>query len=119
MKLFAVLLLFIGFSVSVSAQTRQKALEKFNDLKRQAEIQEKIILLPEEKDFDAATKQNVGVFRILPREIYDKGLFMTRGGGAYYSFQLKASDYGNASDIELQQNSLSVGFAGANYGFIA
>jgi hypothetical protein len=41
-----------------------------------------------------------------------------RGGGAYYSFVLKTHEYGQGSDISLQQGQLSVGFAGADYGML-
>ena len=50
MRLFTLFILFISFSFGISAQTRQQAIEKFNDLKAQAEIQEKIILSPDKKD---------------------------------------------------------------------
>jgi hypothetical protein len=55
--------------------------------------------------------------RLLPREKYDRVLAIN-GGGAYYSFAQKTHEYGQGSDIELQQGNLSVGFAGADYGFL-
>ena len=119
MRYFVFLLLFGGLFSTVSAQDRQQTLEKFNDIKNQAKVLERKILSPDEKDIETALRENVGVFRILPRETYDTGLFSTRGGGAYYSFYFRITDYGHGSDIQLSQNNFSVGFAGADFGFIA
>jgi hypothetical protein len=60
---------------------------------------------------------------LLPREKYDsndsyKRALTIKGGGAYYSFVLSTHEYGRGSDIELQQGSLSVGFAGFDHGFL-
>lgn len=69
---------------------------------------------------------NTGLVRLLPREIadnsapvYNKQHVMIRGGGAYYSFAMLTHYYGFGSDIELQKDHLSVGFAGAAFGMIA
>jgi hypothetical protein len=67
--------------------------------------------------------RNTGLIRLLPREIYDnprnkKGELAIRGGGAYYSFTTLTHVYGYGSDIELQQDKLLVGFAGADYGML-
>lgn len=115
MRFFKSLLLIFTLLISVSAQSRQQAIERFNDLKNQAEIQEKRILSPDKEDFENAQQENVNVFRILPREIYDNGLFTIRGGGAFYSFYFNIPDYGYGSDICLEQNYLSVN----NYGMMA
>jgi hypothetical protein len=68
---------------------------------------------------------NTGLVRLLPREIaersapvYNKQNVMIRGGGAYYSFATLTHYYGYGSDIELQNDHLSVGFAGAAFGMI-
>ncbi|CAN5151296.1 hypothetical protein BH20ACI1_BH20ACI1_11160 [soil metagenome] len=112
MRFFTLFLLLVSFSFGISAQTRQQAIEKFKDLKDQAEIQEKIILSPDKKDVEEAKQENVGVFRLLPRETYDKGLFTTRGGGAFYSFYYKIPDYGYGSDIMLEQGRFSTSNVG-------
>lgn len=39
------------------------------------------------------------------------------GGGAYYSFKRLTHEYGYGSDIQLEQDNFSVGFAGVDYGF--
>ncbi len=122
--IFVSLLLFLSIS-AVSAQTHQQALDEFERLKQKAEeikkrseeIQ-KIILQPEESDIIAAKQENANVFRLLPREKYDKDVFKIRGGGAYYSFTKQSHSYNDIPQISLEQNYLSVGFYGASYGFM-
>jgi len=66
--------------------------------------------------------RNTGLIRLLPRMFsgnrnrrkFDQNI---RGGGAYYSFAALTHYYGG-SDIELDRNNLSVGFAGADYGML-
>ena len=58
-----------------------------------------------------------GLIRLMPRGKYEKVLTI-RGGGAYYSFTRRTHEYGHGSDVELQQGTLSVGFAGADFGFM-
>ncbi len=65
---------------------------------------------------------DTGLIRLLPREnTYSDEVrkdFNIRGGGAYYSFATLTHEYNYGSDIELQQDNLSVGFAGADYGLM-
>ncbi|HXM34056.1 MAG TPA: hypothetical protein VN920_02630 [Pyrinomonadaceae bacterium] len=67
---------------------------------------------------------NTGLIRLLPREVCDSQIYHTKspvnipGGGAYYSFAHLTHFYGYGSDIELDHNRLSVGFAGADYGML-
>jgi len=120
MRLSFSILIFVLLFVSMSGAqelTQEQKLEKINLLRSQIDIFEKNILLPTENDVKEAEKQGFSVFRIMPRETYDNKLTI-RGGGAYYSFTRKTHEYGYGSDIELQQGNLSVGFAGADYGFI-
>jgi len=65
------------------------------------------------------------MIRLLPREIFDSEVYKKqsktitmRGGGAYYSFVKKTHEYGYGSDIELDHDYLSVGFAGYDYGML-
>lgn len=119
--------LFIAVSIStISAQTHQQALEEFANLKQKietikkesAEI-EKIILQPDKTDLIAAAQEeNTNVFRLLPREKYDKDVFKVRGGGAFYSFTNQSHSYDSIPQISLEQNYLQVGFYGASYGFL-
>lgn len=109
-SLFAVL-----FSVTTLAQTRQQTIEEFENLRSKAKLIENRILMPEETDKEAAAKENAAVFRLLPRETYDKGFFTVRGGGAYYSFFFKIHDWGHGSDIGLEQGYLETGFQGCGF----
>ncbi len=112
MRYLIFLILVGGLFSGASAQDRQEVIEKFNDLKNQAKVLEQKILSPDKKDFETAARENVGVFRILPRETYDNGLFSTKGGGAYYSFYWKIPDWGRGSDIGFEQNFLQAGISG-------
>jgi hypothetical protein len=63
---------------------------------------------------------DTGLVRLLPREAFDIPDKLTvRGGGAYYSFSHLTHEYGKGSDIELCNGEFSVGFAGADYGYLA
>jgi hypothetical protein len=77
---------------------------------------------------------NTGLIRLLPYQRANERLI--RGGGSYYSFHYVSHEYGRGSDIELirpliitsgsvprrvlegNHDSLSVGFAGADYGMM-
>lgn len=79
------------------------------------------LLSPSATDFSEAKNQGFEVFRLLPRGMFDyeQNELSIRGGGAYYSFVKKSHSYNDTAQIELQDNDLSVGFAGTNYGMIA
>lgn len=62
---------------------------------------------------------DTGITRLLPREVFDKGTLTTRGGGAYYSFTRRTHEYGWGTQIGLEQDTLKVTFAGADYGMLA
>lgn len=112
MRYLIFLMLLGGLFSIVSAQNRQESVEKFNDLKSQAKILEKSIMSPDKKDIEIASRENVGVFRLLPRGQYDKGLFTVNGGGAYYSFYFRIPDWGHGSDIGFEQNDLKTALTG-------
>ena len=54
----------------------------------------------------------------MPREKYGHK-FNAPGWRSDFSFSTGSHDYQKTAEIELQQNYLSVGFAGADYGLIA
>jgi len=119
------LLIVVLFSAGL-AQTHQQAIEelsiaeqKIEAAKKEAERLEQAILQPDKDDLIAAGKENVKVFRLLPREKYDRGFFKVRGGGSYYSFTNQSHSYNEIPQIGLEQNYLKVGFYGASYGFLA
>jgi hypothetical protein len=115
--LLVVFLVVLVFSATTFAQTRQQAMQDIAKLKEQAKILENVILSPDKQDIEMAQKENVNVFRILPREKYRNALF-TREGGAYYSFTNLSHIIDRPSQLGFEQNYLSAGFAGANYGFM-
>lgn len=95
---------------------------------REARVLKKGLLAPAANDREALEfflrESNTGLIRLLPRELYDSGRYHVEkklnivGGGAYYSFATLTHAYGYGSDIELDHNKLSVGFAGADYGML-
>lgn len=116
---FKIIVSFFLFVSIAGAQelTRAQKLQEVDRLNNQIRLLEKDVIAPSAKDLLQAQKDGFSVFRIMPREKYD-GKLTIRGGGAYYSFAQKTSEYGHGSDIELSRGNLSVGFAGADYGFI-
>ena len=112
---------FILFCSSIAYSqelSREQKLQKINELHGQILNLSNDFLLPDAKDITRAKKEGVEVFRILPRN-YSNRKIGIREGGAYYSFTTKSHDYDDTPQIGLEQNNLSVGFAGADYGFIA
>lgn len=124
-KITAVLLaliMFFALSPSAFAQDRQALEKKINSLMKKLRDKERQFLQPSEEDLAAFAgflrQPDTGLARLMPREKYE-GKLITRGGGAYFSFTRLEHEYGSGSDISLEQNRLSVGFAGANFGFMA
>jgi hypothetical protein len=119
-----VLLIFPSFLTADAQDKPDRAalLNQIQNLRKQLNDAEAAFLTPAPED----TAHSPGVsgserklFRLLPRETYDKGDILTvRGGGAYYSFTRLTHEYGYGSDIELQMGNLGVGFAGADYGLL-
>lgn len=119
-------LLFLSLCCSTTiAQSPQRSelLKEIEDLRLQLKLREEAFLLPSAQDRAALAEflrqPDTGLIRLLPREKFDgKNKLTIRGGGAYYSFTRLTHEYGYGSDIELQTNELSVGFAGADYGMM-
>src|ERR1700755_184635 len=126
-KLYAPALLFtltLLFAPSALAQadSRAQAAAEIESLRAQIKAREAALLAPSDEDRKAyaefLAQPRTGLVRLLPREKWD-GTISTRGGGAFYSFARLTHEYGRGSDVMLEQNLFLVGFAGANYGFIA
>ncbi|MEW6210413.1 MAG: hypothetical protein AB1631_18745 [Acidobacteriota bacterium] len=115
------LALFFSLTAPVFAQDRGKLEKEIEALRNQLrEKEEQFISVSEEdraKFADFLKQPDTGLIRLLPREKYNDKT-MIRGGGAYYSFTRLSHEYGAGSDIQFEQGRLSVGFAGANFGFI-
>lgn len=128
-RIFTAALLIAASSLVVFGQTESRAdLLKAIEAKR-ADLSrlEQKFLAPSDEDRVAyaefLAQPDTGLMRLLPREVYDsvsnkKPALTLRGGGSYYSFTLKTNEYGNATDIGLEQGFLKAGFAGADYGML-
>lgn len=96
--------------------------QAIQNLYNEIKAKEQAFIAPHSNDYalypEYRGELDKGVIRLLPREKYD-GKISIRGGGAYYSFKNLTHDYGYSSDIELQGKSLSVGFAGCDFGYIS
>ena len=116
LSIFTIILLSVTFAAAQELSREQK-LQKVDELNKQIKQLEDNVISASAKDLKAAQKDGFSAVRLMPREKYD-GKLTIRGGGAFYSFAHKSSEYGSGSDIGLEQNYLKVGFAGADYGFI-
>jgi hypothetical protein len=108
--------------VRAQSGDRAQAAAEIESLRAQIKVREATLLAPSDEDRKAhaefLAQPDTGLVRLLPREQWD-GKLSTRGGGSYYSFSLRSNEYGRATDIGLEQGRLKVGFAGADFGFIA
>lgn len=120
-----VLLLLITLLSSSAAfaqsNERDRLVKEIEAWQEQVKAKEKVLLAPATEDEAAyaefLSQPDTGLIRLLPREKYD-GKLSLRGGGAYYSFTKRTQEYVDSSDIQLQQNSFSVGFHGTDFGYI-
>jgi hypothetical protein len=123
--MFAAALLFSlnALSNNARAQTpdRAQAAAEIESLREQIKAREAVLLSVAREDQDAyaefLAQPRTGLIRLLPRERWN-GKLSTHGDGAYYSFTRLTHEYGFGSDIELEQDGLGVGFAGADFGFM-
>jgi len=123
-----------GFGQGVGSVDRPKLADELHDIgrslergsdtpelrKRAAELEQRY-LLPAPEDVKAyahlLASPEYGIFRILPREVFDAdGRMVMLGGGSYYSFSTRSHEYAAATDIGFSKGSLRVGLAGADYG---
>lgn len=122
--IFTPFLLLALSSGGTFAQTgsRQEAARKIESLREEIKFLEAELLAPpradQEKFAEFLAQPDTGLIRLLPREKWD-GKLSIRGGGAYYYFAKRTHEYGHGSDISLAQGMFRVGFAGADFGFIA
>ena len=110
-------------------QSRSEVLKELETKRAELVALEKSFLEPAEEDrslySEFLRQPDTGLIRLLPRDKYDSESYKNnnktitmRGGGAYYSFFRKTHEYGYGSDIELDHDQLSTGFAGADYGML-
>jgi len=120
--------LFIGaiaacsLSTVAQSESRDDILKKIQASRAEVQQLENKFLEPSPEDMSANAEflqqPDTGITRLLPREIFDKNILSTRGGGAYYSFTGRTHEYGKGTQIGYEQDSLSVSFAGADYGML-
>lgn len=132
MKRILAAALFIATSSLIVFGQSESRVDLLRDIEaKRAELAklEKIFLAPAAEDRAAyaefLAQPDTGLIRLLPREVYDpyvnkKAALTVRGGGAYYSFTRQSHEYGNGTDIGLEQGYLQIGgFGGASYGMLA
>ncbi|MEW6130780.1 MAG: hypothetical protein AB1757_27370 [Acidobacteriota bacterium] len=121
LPILPILVLAFGLSTAAIAQDRAKLEQEIEALKQQIREKEREFLEPAKEDKAAfaefLAQSDRGMFRLMPREKYRDKLLI-REGGAYYSFTRLVHEYGNGSDISLEQGRLQAGFLGAGFGFI-
>ncbi len=120
MKLILTILfsLFLSANVVTQEVSRDQKFRQIADLNAQIRVLEDEFLLPSALDTRQAASEGLEAIRLMPRENFDRKMII-QGGGSYFSFTTGSHDYQKIAQIGLEQNSLSVGFAGADYGFIA
>jgi hypothetical protein len=112
------------FATPASAQSTDRAslAKEIASARAELQLKEQEFLAPSAEDRAAFAEflrqPGTGLCRLLPREKFD-GKLMMIGGGAYYSFVRLTNEYGYGSDIGLDQNQFRVGFAGADWGYLA
>ena len=118
---FSALTLMATPEAAAQSPDRAELQLKIESLRDQVQKKQTIFLAPSAEDLAAYSEflkqPDTGMARLMPREKYENTLLI-RGGGAYYSFARLTNEYGFGSDIELQRGRLSVGFAGADFGFL-
>ena len=122
---FILTLVLACLSVAAQSQSRDDIINEIEAKRAELAVLEKKILAVADSDRaenEAVLSQpDTGIIRLLPREMYDgakkRGLSIN-GGGAFYSFALGKHEYGQGSDIMLEQGDFSGGFAGADYGML-
>jgi hypothetical protein len=123
---FSLTLVLACLSVAAQNQTesRDDVIKQIEAKRAELAVLEKKVLAPadtDQEEFAAfLTQPQTGVIRLLPRETYDTGgkrALAISGGGAFYSFVRSTHEYGQGSDIALEQGQLGVGgFGGFDYG---
>jgi len=122
---FIFTLVVSAFSVSAQTQSRDDVIKEIETKRAELVVLEQKVLAVADSDREEfasfLSQPQTGIIRLLPREIYDgkraRGLAIN-GGGAFYSFDRLTHEYGQGSDIMLEQEYFSVGFAGADYGML-
>jgi hypothetical protein len=108
---FSLALCCNGFAQDIS---REQKFRQIKELNAQIEKLGEELLRPAPTDLKDAETLSVKVFRLMPRETNERQM----GHSSFYSFTSGSHDYQKIAQILLEQNALSTGFAGADYGLI-
>jgi hypothetical protein len=120
-----VTLLLSALSAFAQTQSRDDVIKELEAKRAELAVLEQKILAVADSDraeFVAFLSQpQTGIFRLLPREVYagnrKRGLAHP-AGGASYSFVNSSHESTKGYDIQLYNEDLTVGFAGADYGML-
>ena len=129
LTVFVAVLLALSQSAFAQTESRDDLLKQIEAKRAELAALEKKFLAPSEEDRAAFAEflgqPDTGLIRLLPREVYESDTYkknkktMTiRGGGSYYSFALRSHEYGEGTDIGLEQGTILAGFAGFNFGIM-
>jgi len=109
----------------VSETDRQAAVNQLVEKRKEMLDLEGKLIAPTKEDLaanaDLLKDPNAGLARLFPRGSQQAPLLLN-GGGAYYQFKGRTNAYGRGNDVEYNTTNgptLSVGFAGVDYGFFA
>ena len=115
------LVLLISIGSAAQSQDRAKLERDIEALREQLKQRELEFLSPSAEDrtqfAEFLLQRDTGLARLLPREKYREKLNL-REGGAYYSFTKLSNSYDRDPQIGLEQEHLTTGFAGADFGFL-
>jgi len=97
--------------------SREEKLAQIKDLNAKIDKIVGDLLSPSADDLKQAASEGCRAARINPRETYGR-IAVPQEGGSFFSFSTGSHDYQGVSQLLLEQNYLSTGFAGADYGLI-
>jgi hypothetical protein len=116
------LVVLLSIAAVAQSQDRVKIEKDIESLREQLKQRELELLSPAAEDrtqfAEFLLQRDTGLARLLPREKYREKLTI-REGGAYYSFTKLSNSYDRDPQIGLEQEHLSSGFVGADFGFLA
>lgn len=95
--------------------------QEIQSLYNEIKAKEQAFIAPASSDYDLFPdfrgQLDKGIIRLLPMEKYDRKISIN-GGASFYSFVNLTHEYGFGDDINLENEKLTVGFAGCNFGYI-
>lgn len=117
---FLVLIFFVATLPVLSlaqSVTREQKLKQILELRSQLQTLEAEFLAPSPQDLSQAKGQGFEAIRLMPRETFFRKLSI-ESSASFASFSYDSRGLKMTEDLALDRDELSVGFAGANYGFL-